>query len=80
MVIARMRTIRAAVDYIKKEDPETMVTEHMIRKLVKNGEIPVTLTGSKQLLNLDLLMEYFYKTHLVDSPDTEFIGIRRVTE
>lgn len=57
MAIARLRTIKQVADYFKEHDPETGVTEWALRRLVKEGEIPVVKVGVKQLINLDVLID-----------------------
>ena len=51
----RLRAIRDAVSLIKKEDPETELTEYTIRRLVTAGVIPSIKTGSKFLIDIDAI-------------------------
>lgn len=56
---ARMRTIRDCAKYFKEVDPETAVTEHALRIMVKEGDIPFFKTGNRHIINLDKLIDYF---------------------
>lgn len=54
----RIRTIQSAYREIKASDPDTAVTEYTIRKLVVDGVIPSTKSGTKYLIDLDRLQKY----------------------
>lgn len=58
MTLARMRTADKALAIIKAEAPDTGVTLHYIRQLIKNGKVPAVSVGRKRLVNVDTLMEY----------------------
>ena len=45
MAIPRMRTAEKVLEEIKREDPETEVTLHYIRRLIKTGAVPVVGGG-----------------------------------
>ncbi|MCR5034400.1 MAG: DNA-binding protein [Clostridia bacterium] len=55
---ARIRTVQQAFKEIKEADPDTAVTEYMVRKIVYSGEIPTVRTGNKRLFDLDELLHY----------------------
>ncbi|WP_455717647.1 helix-turn-helix domain-containing protein [Anaerosporobacter sp.] len=57
--ISRMRTVGQTVKYFKDNDPETVVGEYLLRKMIKTGELPVVMAGNKALINLDNLIGYF---------------------
>lgn len=57
--VVKMRTIRQCAKYFKEVDPETAVTEHALRIMVKEGAIPIFKTGNRHLINLDKLIDYF---------------------
>jgi len=42
-----IRTISGAIKYLKEKDPECPVTEYMLKKLVKSGQIPSVKPGSR---------------------------------
>jgi len=56
--IARMRTCKQCAEHFKKEDNDTRVSEHYIRTLAKTKSIPTFYAGSRQLINLDILIGY----------------------
>lgn len=56
--MARMRSIPKAVEEIRKKDPETCVSESVLRRWVKSGTIPSVKTGKNFLVNLDALEAY----------------------
>lgn len=62
--VSRMRTIAATVKYFKDNDPDTVVGEYLLRKMIKTGELPVVMAGNKALLNLDNLIAYFNGTSI----------------
>ena len=51
-------TIKDAVKRIKEECPGTAISEHYIRQLIRDGVLPNLKAGNKQLINLDVLIEY----------------------
>lgn len=57
-MIPRMRTAPGALEIIKAQDPETAVTEHYIRRLIRTGAIPHVDVGRKKLVNVDQLLSY----------------------
>lgn len=44
MALPRMRTVKEAMDTIKEADPHTALSEHAIRRLIKNR----TYSGSNK--------------------------------
>ena len=57
--MCRVRTIKDVVAYFKETDPETEVSEYIIRKMITEGMIPAVRVGSKFYVNLDLVIELF---------------------
>lgn len=53
----RMRTVRQVMQELKSLDSGTALTEHALRRMVANNDIPCVLVGNKKLINLDLLLE-----------------------
>lgn len=51
--IPKMRTASGIVQEIRKDDPQTAVTEYHVRRLLKSGEIHVVKSGRKVLANVD---------------------------
>ena len=58
----RIRTIQGAVDAIRAEDPETAITAHHLRALVRSGAIPSQKAGCKYLVAVEDVLEYFQTT------------------
>ena len=58
----QIRTIKGAVDEIKKVDPETAITEYRIRLLVNENIIPFVLAGNRKLVNMDDVWNCFEHT------------------
>ena len=48
MSLPRMRTVPEAMAEIKKADPETALTLRALRRMVKNGEIPVIMNNTRR--------------------------------
>lgn len=68
-MIPRMRTAPGALEIIKAQDPETAVTEHYIRRLIRTGAIPHVDVGRKKLVNVDQLLRYLERE--VPQPERE---------
>ena len=51
--IPRMRTAAGIVAELKAIDPDTGVTEYFVRRMMREGVLPVVRAGSKTLVNLD---------------------------
>lgn len=64
--ISRMRTISQCMEYFRTEDPESSISVHYLRQLVKQSKVPVFLAGRKQLVNLDKLIDYLNSEPLKD--------------
>lgn len=54
----RIRNVQQAFREIKENDPNTAISEYMIRKIVYSGEIPTIKTGNKRLFDMEALNEY----------------------
>jgi hypothetical protein len=78
MAATRMRFARQAIQELKKEDPDTQVTEHYLRHLIKTGAVPsVSIGNNRRLINYDLLLEYLANP-TSKSDEKEVGGIRRL--
>ena len=71
MALPRMRTIPQTVQELKKEDENTAITEHSLRRLVKCGVIPCVTTGRKVLICLDTVMDYLGKPRLSETTEVK---------
>ncbi len=77
--IPRMRTAPKIVAEIKALDPETEITEYYIRKLAREGRIPVVWAGCKALINLDDVLELCHLGTERAKPMIDSVnGIRRI--
>lgn len=57
----RMRTLPEAARLLREEDPGTAVTLTALRRMVKQGRIPVSMQGkNKPLIDVDKLPEYLF--------------------
>jgi len=79
--ISRMRTIKQTIEYFRKEDPETSISEYYLRCLVKQNKVPVFYAGVKQLINLDKLIDYLNSELVEEAPVIIDYGkLRRIGE
>lgn len=75
----RMRTAQGVMDTIKAEDPDTAITMRYIRRLINSGKIPVVNVGTKKLIDVDAVLEYFATGDPVQQQQPAAVGgIRRV--
>ena len=54
----RIRTITETLQMIKQEDPNTCLSEFLIRKLANNYKIRSIKTGKKLLIDYDSLLAF----------------------
>ncbi|WP_298029731.1 hypothetical protein [uncultured Dysosmobacter sp.] len=78
--IPRMRTAAKIVAELKALDPDTEVTEFHIRKLAKDGAVPVVWAGRKALINLNDVLDLMRlgTARPKEEPAVPVGGIRRV--
>ena len=55
----RVRTIKSVVDYYKEHDPETGISEYLLRTLIQKGRIPARKNGRKYFVTLEAVEAYF---------------------
>lgn len=60
--MTKMRTIRQTIELLQKSDPDTSLTEHALRMMVKRGDIPFLRIGNKVLINFNSLCQYLSPT------------------
>ena len=56
--MVRMRTAESLLKEIRAQDSDTEITLHYLRKLIASGAIPVVHAGRKNLVNMDLVLDY----------------------
>lgn len=67
----RYRTIKGAVQELQAEDPNTEITEYLLRKLVISGEIPSLKTGKTYIVNVDELLVDIERARYNKNPPDE---------
>lgn len=56
-----LRPPRRAAEYFKAKDNGTAITEHFIRELIRNGDIPTVKSGAKQLIDCEYLEKFLHE-------------------
>lgn len=80
MTKVRMRYPKQALAELRKEDPDTGVTLHMIRALAKQGKVPSVKGGRGYLINYDALVAYLAAPEQACDAFAGCGGIRPVDE
>lgn len=75
----RMRLLKEAYEQLKLDDPETCVTESMMRRLALSSQVQSVTIGQKRLINYDSLLEYLSTVHNEPEP-TGYGKIRPIKE
>lgn len=57
--MATLRTIPQAVAEYKARDPQTILTETRLRRMVKRGDIPHKKFGKAFVISMESLDQYF---------------------
>ena len=55
----RIRNARQAYEEIKRNDPESCISERQIRDILSSGVIPIIRRGNRKYVNMDVLEAYF---------------------
>jgi len=76
--MARMRTIKQTLEYLKKQDNDCAITEWYLRSLLKSGKLTHYRAGNKYLINLDHLEEFLSNPYSEKIIDTDYGKIRKV--
>lgn len=53
------RSIRGAVIYLKKLDDGCQISEYMLRRAIKDGNIHARTVGRKYIVNVNEIIEYY---------------------
>lgn len=56
--MARVRTLKEALNAIKEQDPGTAISYTLIRRLVLTKKVPTMKSGKKHLVDVDALLKY----------------------
>ena len=78
MTMPRMRTAEKVLAEIKQADPDTEVTLHYIRALIRAEAVPVVCCGRKKLVNADAVMELLANGYAIPPEPQQMGVIRRV--
>lgn len=73
----RMRTAPQAIAELKKIDPDTAFTLTALKRMMKQGKIPVVMVESKRLINFDTLLDILAKGEIPQAPVSECYGVIR---
>jgi hypothetical protein len=73
--MARMRTIKQAIQSMKEHDPDSCFSEWWLRQLVKTGKLKCHRAGNRYLIDIDLLEEFLKNPPNKD--DIKPVGIIR---
>lgn len=57
--MARIRTIREIIELLRAEDPDTAITEKILRRAILNNIIPYRRIGKKYFVDYDEVCAYF---------------------
>lgn len=79
--IPHMRSIRQLVYEIKQYDPNSVISEKFLRKLILEKKIPSVMSGRKYFVSREDLIEYLSNSKGSKGDDTDIsnvIGIRKV--
>lgn len=77
MSIPRMRVATGVLKELRALDPETQVTLHYIRQIIKQKKVPVTEVGNKKLVDVDKVIAFLAEGCTTETPP-ETGEIRRV--
>ena len=61
--VPRLRTAPGILQIIREEDPNTEVTLHFLRQLIKTGKVRSVPVGRKKLVNVDEVQAYLATVH-----------------
>lgn len=56
--LPKVRGIEGVIKELKKDDPDCPFTVHALRKAIKNGSIPVVMSGRKIFVNMNSVYDY----------------------
>jgi excisionase family DNA binding protein len=53
-----IRTINGAIKELRKEDPDTPINSHILRRWIASGKLKYTKSGNRFLIDMDVLKAY----------------------
>lgn len=75
--LVRMRFAQQCVDELRKIDPSSKVSVHLVRSLAKRRIVPSVQIGNRNLINFDALLRYLENPTVEENDEN---GIRRISE
>lgn len=76
--LARMRTAKDCIAYIKEKDPDSKITESILRAKAKKGEVKAVKSGNRTYFNLDTILEELSSCSVSDNKPQNYGKIRPV--
>ena len=58
--MARIRTLKRAIEELKKDDPNCDLTLSALRRKVLSNEIPYSKSGIKYLVDVDIIKDIIF--------------------
>lgn len=81
MTMPRMRFPAQALEELRRDDPNTPVTLHLIQTLARTGQVPFVPIGRRRLLNYDALVELLaHPEQMQTAAPASVGGVRRIPE
>ncbi|MCL1986687.1 MAG: helix-turn-helix domain-containing protein [Firmicutes bacterium] len=68
--LPKMRTIPEAIKELKTLDPNNSLTQSILYRLTKSGELPSVKVGQKTLVDIDVLISYLTNSQHKKPPKT----------
>jgi len=76
--LARMRYPEQLLEELRREDPDTPITMHLIRRIAKSGLVKTFRVGSRTLINYDHFLEVVSDPEIANELEQPTTGIRKV--
>ncbi len=54
----KMRTVSAALEYLRTQDPDTCINEWWLRGMLRSGKIPHHRVGNRYWVDISILENY----------------------
>lgn len=58
----KVRTIKGAIEDIRRQDPATPLTASVLRRWILSGALPAIKSGNKYLINMEVLARFLEGT------------------
>lgn len=77
--MAKMRTIKQAIQTIKEKDPGSCFSEWWLRQLVKSGKLKCHRAGNRYLVDIDSLDEFLKNPPIAEEVKQPYGIVRKIT-